>query len=75
MSAQIRHQIQELSEDIRDHQFKYYVLEYAENNILLKRYQSKVEEKLETAKETMTPKITTTNENCTKEGQSNSRAC
>ena len=27
MSAQIRHQIQELSEDIRDHQFKYYVLD------------------------------------------------
>lgn len=27
MSAQIRHKIQELSEDIRDHQFKYYVLD------------------------------------------------
>ena len=27
MSAQIRHQIQELSEEIRDHQFKYYVLD------------------------------------------------
>jgi DNA ligase (NAD+) len=27
MSVQIRHQIQELSEDIRDHQFKYYVLD------------------------------------------------
>jgi DNA ligase (NAD+) len=29
MSAQIRHQIQELSEEIRDHQFKYYVLDDA----------------------------------------------
>jgi DNA ligase (NAD+) len=27
MSAEIRHQIQELSEEIRDHQFKYYVLD------------------------------------------------
>jgi DNA ligase (NAD+) len=27
MSVQIRHQIQELSEEIRDHQFKYYVLD------------------------------------------------
>jgi DNA ligase (NAD+) len=27
MSAQIRHKIQEVSEDIRDHQFKYYVLD------------------------------------------------
>jgi len=27
MSAQIRHKIQELSEEIRDHQFKYYVLD------------------------------------------------
>ena len=27
MSAAIRHQIQELSEEIRDHQFKYYVLD------------------------------------------------
>ena len=27
MSAEIRHKIQELSEDIRDHQFKYYVLD------------------------------------------------
>ena len=29
MSAEIRHQIQELSEEIRDHQFKYYVLDDA----------------------------------------------
>jgi len=29
MSAEIRHQIQELSEEIRDHQFKYYVLDNA----------------------------------------------
>jgi len=27
MSAEIRHQIQELSEELRDHQFKYYVLD------------------------------------------------
>uniref|UniRef100_UPI00404A6D1A DNA ligase LigA-related protein n=1 Tax=Candidatus Nanopelagicus sp. TaxID=2518620 RepID=UPI00404A6D1A len=27
MSAEIRHKIQELSEEIRDHQFKYYVLD------------------------------------------------